>query len=96
MAILKPRNRILVLRLSQEEYEALRTRSLNRGARNLSAFARSALLAAIARTDDEGGPEWLGDVRRAISDLYDVVGHMAERIDQMVLQEVPLREARKA
>lgn len=95
MAVLKPRNRILVLRLSQEEYDALRRISLTRGARNLSDFTRSALLAAVAKGDTTG-PESLGDVCRAISTLQDVVGRMVERIDQMTHQDIPLRKAGKA
>lgn len=45
MAVTKPRNRILIFRLTQEEYEALQ--SASSGARSLSDFARSKLLSSV-------------------------------------------------
>ena len=47
MPINKPRNRTLIFRLTQEEYDCLRTASS--GARSLSDFARERLLGAIER-----------------------------------------------
>ena len=48
MAVSKPRNRILIFRLTQEEYDALQSASA--GARSLSEFARAKLLGAIDST----------------------------------------------
>ncbi len=45
MAVNKPRNRILIFRLTQEEYDALQAASA--GARSLSEFARSKLLTSL-------------------------------------------------
>jgi hypothetical protein len=45
MAVNKPRNRILIFRLSQDEYETLQAASS--GARSLSEFARAKLMASI-------------------------------------------------
>jgi hypothetical protein len=45
MAVSKPRNRILIFRLTQEEYDALQAASA--GARSLSEFARSKLLTSL-------------------------------------------------
>ncbi len=47
MAITKPRNRVLIFRLTQEEYAALQTASSERGARSLSEFARSQLFGSL-------------------------------------------------
>ena len=47
MAVSKPRNRILILRLTQDEYNALHTASSERGARSLSEFARAKLLGSL-------------------------------------------------
>lgn len=47
MALKKPRNRMLIFRLTQEEYKCLKTASS--GARSLSDFARERLLASIER-----------------------------------------------
>jgi hypothetical protein len=45
MAVTKPRNRILIFRLTQDEYETLQAASI--GARSLSEFARAKLLNSI-------------------------------------------------
>lgn len=45
MAVTKPRNRIIIFRLTQEEYQRLHEASA--GARSLSEFARAKLLSAL-------------------------------------------------
>lgn len=45
MAVSKPRNRILIFRLTEEEYATLQAASA--GARSLSEFARGKLMGAI-------------------------------------------------
>ena len=45
MAINKPRNRVLIFRVSQDEYEVLQAASS--GARSLSEFARAKLLGSL-------------------------------------------------
>jgi hypothetical protein len=47
MAVNKPRNRILIFRLTQDEYNSLQTASSERGARSLSDFARAKLLGSL-------------------------------------------------
>lgn len=47
MAITKPRNRVLIFRLTQEEYSALQAASSEKGARSLSEFARSQLFGSL-------------------------------------------------
>jgi hypothetical protein len=47
MAVNKPRNRTLIFRLTQDEYDHLQAASS--GARSLSDFARARLLGAIER-----------------------------------------------
>jgi hypothetical protein len=51
----KPRNRIVVFRLSQEEYRSLQEACNRAGARNLSDFTRSEVLECLD-TDASGGP----------------------------------------
>jgi hypothetical protein len=46
MAVNNPRNRVLIFRLTQDEYAALQTASAAHGARSLSDYARGKLLAA--------------------------------------------------
>jgi hypothetical protein len=47
------RDRIVVFRLSQDEYENLKAVSTLRGARNVSDFARSELLVSMGRGEAE-------------------------------------------
>jgi hypothetical protein len=51
----KPRNRIVVFRLSQEEYRSLQEACSRAGARNLSDFTRSEVLECV-NSDALGGP----------------------------------------
>lgn len=44
MAVSKPRNRLVIFRLTQEEYQQLEAVSAAGGARSLSEFARSKVL----------------------------------------------------
>jgi hypothetical protein len=48
MAVNKPRNRTLIFRLTQDEYDCLQAAST--GARSLSDFARERLLGSIDRS----------------------------------------------
>lgn len=47
MPVLKPRNRLVNFRLSEEEYERLKASCALHGARSLSDFARAAVLRAV-------------------------------------------------
>ena len=47
MAVIKPRNKILIFRLTQDEYATLQTASSETGARSLSEFARAKLLGSL-------------------------------------------------
>ena len=49
MPVFKPRDRIVIFRLTQDEYDSLVTVCQKRGARNLTDFTRSEVLASIAR-----------------------------------------------
>jgi len=47
MAVIKPRNRTLIFRLTQEEYATLQAASSEKGARSLSEFARAQLFGSL-------------------------------------------------
>ena len=51
MAILKPRNRVLIFRLTEDEYSNLQSACSTDGARSLSDFARTRLLGSLAISD---------------------------------------------
>ncbi len=47
MAVLKPKNRILTLRVSEADYQILQEASLKEGARSLSDYARDSLFRTV-------------------------------------------------
>jgi uncharacterized protein (DUF1778 family) len=51
--VLKRRDRIVVFRLTEDEYDNLKSACVSRGARNVSDFARSELLLAVERDHSE-------------------------------------------
>jgi hypothetical protein len=52
MSVLKPRNRLVNFRLSEEEFQGLKTACEASGARSLSDFARSAVLLSMERVGE--------------------------------------------
>ena len=90
MAVLKPRNRLFLIRLTQEEYDTLKTVGRDRGARSTSDFARSLLLTALGK--GEGGEAGaLAEVCRTLAGLQEEIRRMAEKIDQMSPEEAGLQ-----
>ena len=63
MPVLRPRNRLVIFRVSDEEYEALRTAYAGHGARSMSDFARSAALRSAA------GQESLATLSHKVAEL---------------------------
>jgi hypothetical protein len=75
----------VVFRLTQDEYEELKTVCTVRGARNISDFARSELLTAI---EQERRPEAaiqgrLSDVDRKLSNLESKIQRMSNLLEGM-------------
>jgi hypothetical protein len=70
MAVNKPRNRILIFRLTQDEYAALQAASS--GARSLSEFARGKLLGSL------GAPA----LDEQLTDLTTKVSRIAELLER--------------
>ena len=85
MPVLKRRNRVVVFRLTQDEYEDLKSASSMRGARNISDFTRSELLTSI---EQERRPEAkldgrLLEVGQKLSSLESTVRHIAKLLEGM-------------
>ena len=73
----KLRNRMVIFRLTQEEYENLRSVCSERGGRNLSDFTRSELLNFLgAEPLGEVMEKRFSDVKQRLSDLQDAVGKL--------------------
>jgi hypothetical protein len=95
MSVMKPRDRLFLIRLTQEEYDTLKTAGRDRGARSTSDFARSLLLTAVGQSEGSGGGT-LAEVCRTLVGLQEEVGRIADRIDRVAREEVPRREASEA
>lgn len=72
MSVLKPRNRLVNFRLTEEEFDHLRQACGDQGARSLSDFART----AVMRQVEQPG--------QSFTQLGDVVGQLESRLQQMV------------
>lgn len=68
MAVNNPRNRVLIFRLTQDEYEALQIASS--GARSLSDYARARLLAPAMPSKID---EQLDEIKTTVTRLADLL-----------------------
>lgn len=64
MSVLKPRNRLVNFRLSEEEFQAMHAACEKSGARSLSDFARGAVLHAMQQA--ERGMQVSGDAASSV------------------------------
>jgi hypothetical protein len=77
MSVLKPRRRLVMFRLNDEEYESLKAACVVRDARSVSDFARAAVL-GLADDGAAGGVEVL---TRRLAELEKGVRQILERLD---------------
>jgi hypothetical protein len=85
MSVLRPRNRLVIFRLSEDEYEDLKAAYVSHGARSLSDFARSAVLrsAGLDKPTDE-------PLQTRLSSLGRKVTQIESRVERLLrLLEVP-------
>lgn len=75
MAVIKPRNRTLIFRLTQDEYASLQAASSEKGARSLSEFARERLLGSLAAPFDE-------QMTQQITGLRSTVDRIAQMLEE--------------
>jgi hypothetical protein len=82
MTVLKRRDRILIFRLTQDEYDHLLTACSSRGGRNLSDFARSELLSRVD-TDER---------KEAVQNRLSVLDHKLSRVESTLHEVTRLLE----
>jgi hypothetical protein len=87
MSVPKTRNRMVVFRLTQEEYENLRGVCSERGGRSLSDFTRSELMNFLG-SDSLGGM-----IENRFSDVRDRLGELQDAISRLTIL---VSDARKA
>ena len=73
-----PRNRVVVFRLSRDEYRILKDACSARGARNISDFTRSALLGHLDF-------DRFAAMEQKIADLQSVVARLNQLLEAMVM-----------
>src|ERR1039458_4234172 len=81
MATLQQRNRMVVFRLTEQEYNNLRSACNAAGGRSLSDFTRSELF-TVVQSDGQGAAlerKFL-EIDRKLNDLYSLIERMFERI----------------
>jgi hypothetical protein len=74
MAIIKRRDRFVLFRLSQDEYQRLRSACEEHGAASISAFARSEILKAL----DRGGPSLVAQQLSTLQSSMELITRMLE------------------
>ena len=81
MPALHQRNRIVIFRVTQEEYSSLMSACVAAGSRSLSDFTRSELL-TMRQTESIGSvvEQRFVEIDRKLSDLHTLVEHVSERI----------------
>ena len=81
MPFLNQRNRIVVFRLSQEEYDSLTAACTAAGGRNVSEYTRSELLAAIQSESLHATVQRrFLELDRRLADLHELVKELSGRI----------------
>ena len=78
MTFPKRRDRVVLFRLTQEEYRGLIDASAERGARNLSDFARSELLNALEEPALKGR---LTTVEQRLTDIHSTMERMQSLLE---------------
>jgi hypothetical protein len=82
MATLNQRNRIVVFRLTQDEYNSLKSACVASGGRNMSDFTRSELLTIVQSNGHSSAIEQkFAALDRKLTDLHNLVQRIAGATD---------------
>lgn len=86
MTCFQQRNRIVLFRLTQEEYNSLQSACVAAGGRNLSDYTRTELLTAM-QGDSRESPlaRRFGHVEQQLSELHNMVKQVSERMTALEL-----------
>lgn len=77
MSVINPRNRLVNFRLSEAEFEALRTACQAMGARSIAEFARSAVLEKMSHSDgSDAGRVRVFQLDHKVAELETKVGQL--------------------
>ncbi len=79
MSVLNPRNRLVNFRLSEAEFDELKSVCLERRARSISEFARTAVLGSLGGQSTAGVADG-----EQVQELERKVGSLEVRVDQLL------------
>jgi hypothetical protein len=82
MPALKRRDRIVIFRLTQDEYESMKSVCARRGARNISDFARTALLLSIERERQSDTEQKLAALQSTVERMSRLLERIAGRCEE--------------
>jgi hypothetical protein len=87
--VLRPRNRLVIFRLSEEEYQNLKAACVVKEARSLSDFARSAVLGSVdaEEINQESLEKRLSGLGRRLSELEAGIQHILRLLEGMNVRE---------
>jgi hypothetical protein len=71
----KPRKRAVIFRITQEEYNSLKSACSAGGARSLSDFARSRVLRALGEPSLSDVGQRINQLEQAVQQLAEVISH---------------------
>lgn len=75
MSVFRPRNRLVNFRLSEDEFDKLRSSCAQHGARSISDFARSSVLRRLEEAPLSGAPP---------AQLSNQFGELEQRVSQLI------------
>jgi hypothetical protein len=82
MPVLKQRDRIVVFRLTQDEYDNLKTVCKIRGSRNITDFTRSEVLASIERElQEQGRSPGVSGIDQKLASLQSAIQHITKLLE---------------
>jgi len=85
-----PRNRIVVFRLTQAEFNSLKSACAERGGRNLSEFTRSELLSFLQGPSLERVVEnRITEIQRQVGDLQRAMQQITRMLDRSAVPKCP-------
>lgn len=83
MAVWQPRNRLVIFRLSEAEYQRLLAACRRDSARSLSDFVRLAVLGRAGESDAASAQSGLRRLARQISELEFRLTRLLERLERL-------------
>ena len=79
MPTLKRRDRIVVFRLSQDEYEGLKAACAERGAASISSFARAEVLTSLNRDRTSGVSRQLSNLESGMQRITQILETITQK-----------------